>query len=178
MSPRYSDRSRAERLDNGLAGDPAEEAVVTALRSLGKQPVEFGLRRTPTERALAATLPRMIRHAPDFIIHGRFVEAQGCGVDRTVTFKAEKLDALTDWSALMPVMVGVFVQPDRRVIFADLPAVLWACTHPRSEMTVLDAGTKGEKLAFRVPVSVLLDREVVDAFAAERAVRRREEVTA
>jgi hypothetical protein len=157
--------------ENALAGDLAEEKVsqVCAARERPLQP--FGPRRVPTERAQHTTWAEVIRHAPDFLEWGRFMEVQGSDGE-TVIFKAAKLQALTWWDGMMPVFFGIYLTRQDSVLFCDLPTVLWAIAHPEAQELILDPDTRNPKTAFQVPVWVLLERETTDAFAASKKQRK------
>ena len=68
----------------------------------------------------------------------------------------------------MPVFFGIYLQAQDEVIFCDMNAVRWAIAHPDSTELILDKDTQNPKQAFEVPVDVLLQRRVTDAFSANK----------
>lgn len=173
MEGRYHELEGMDRYgENSLAGDLAEEKVRQVLTNMDRPPIPFGPNRVPTGRAQHTTWTKEIRHAPDFLGWGRFIEVQGSDGD-TVIFKVDKLDALTWWDAMMPVFFGIYLQRQDEVIFCDMASVLWAIAHPTTEEMLLDADTRNPKEAFKVQVSSLLERRAMDAFAAHKADQTR-----
>lgn len=165
---RFYEQSGINRYgENAMAGDLAEAKVSQVLEAMDRPVASFGPRRVSTARAQQMTWDRRVRHAPDFLGWGRFIEAQGSnGV--YVIFKQEKLEDLTWWHSIMPVFFGIYLQAQDEVIFCDLPSVLWALAHKDAEELILDADTRYPKQAWKVPVEVLLERRVKDAFAAAK----------
>ena len=109
---------------------------------------------------------------PDFLGWGRFIEAQGCWSDHVV-LKPDKLTALLEWDVEMPVWLSIYIQKTDEILLAPLHSILWACADKRSRCIVLDEGTPSEKYAFEVPIEVLLDIRVHDAFAVDRILREK-----
>ena len=166
---RFYEQSGINRYgENAMAGDLAESKVSQVLEALDRPVASFGPRRVSTARAQQMTWDRRIRHAPDFLGWGRFIEAQGSN-GRTVIFKQEKLEDLTWWQSIMPVFFGLYLQAQDEVVFCDLPSVLWALAHPETKELILDGDTRYPKQAWEIPVPVLLERRVKDAFAAAKA---------
>lgn len=155
---------------DALAGDLAEAKVAAVCEARSRPLAPFGPRRVSTERAQHMTWQKEIRHAPDFLEFGRFMEVQGCGKSGLVIFKKDKLDALIFWNGLMPVWFGIYNSDTDEVMFADLPAVLWAVQHPDSTPIVLDPDTRHPKDAWEVPWTLLRGVEYADAFAARKAI--------
>ena len=173
MTPAYHELDGESRYGaESMAGDLAEQKVREFMASIDRPVQDYGPKRVPTERAQATTWTPKIRHTPDFLGWGRFIEAQGCYSDNLL-FKIDKLAALEEWAWEMPVWFGLYVQKTDEVILAPLETVLWACMDERSQVVVLDAGTRGEKFAYEVPIEVLLDVRVSDAFAVDRANREK-----
>lgn len=169
----YHEMSGEERYGAGaIAGDTAEEKVRQFMESIDRPVQDFGPKHVPTERAQAMSWPAKIRHMPDFLGWGKFIEAQGCWND-SVIFKVDKLEALAEWDTEMPVWFAIYIQATDEVIVCPFNTVVWSCHDQRSEYIVLDAGTRGEKEAFRVPIEVLLDVRVSDAFAVDRHNREK-----
>jgi hypothetical protein len=170
MSPWY-DLPAEERYGEGaMAGDMAEEAVRRVCEEQFNRPVvDFGPKRTPTERAQQVTWPEIVRYAPDFLQFGRFIEVQGSGNGGYVVFKEKKLDAMVYWNAVMPVWFGIYSSRDDTVTFVDLNGVLWSCQHPDTVVIMLDEGKRSEQAAYKVPLTVLENIRYNDAFAARKA---------
>lgn len=165
---RFYEQSGLNRYgENAMAGDLAESKVSQVCDARDRPVASFGPRRVSTARAQQMTWDRRVRHAPDFLEWGRFIEVQGSN-GRTVIFKQEKLEDLTWWNSLMPVFFGIYLQAQDEVIFCDLPSVLWAIAHPETTPLILDPETRYPKQAWEIPVPVLLERRVVDAFAAAK----------
>jgi len=165
---RFRELSGEERYGaNAPAGDESEQKVREFMDSIDRPVQEFGPKRVPTERAQALTWTPMIRHAPDFLGWGKFIEVQTC-YSKSVVFKEEKLQVLQDWAMMMPVWFAIYVKKTNEVILLPLETAVWACYDSRSEYIVLDKGTKGEKMAFEVPIEVLFEVRVHDAFAVDR----------
>jgi hypothetical protein len=173
MTPAYHELDGENRYGaESMAGDLAEEKVRQFMDSIDRPVQDFGPKRVPTERAQATTWSDKVRHTPDFLGWGRFIEAQGCYSDR-ILFKVDKLIALEEWAQEMPVWFALYVQKTDEIILAPLETVMWACADERSQLVLLDAGTRGEKYAYEVPIEVLLDVRVADAFAVDRAIREK-----
>jgi hypothetical protein len=169
MSIPFHERAGLDRFgEDALAGDMAEAKVAQVLAGMNRPCIDFGPKRVSTERAQQTTWPELIRYAPDYLGWNRFIECQGFGSSRRIIFKAAKLDALLFWNGFMPVWFGLYDAIEDVVMFADLATVLWAIHHKDSEPMVLDAGNKGEKLAYSVPVEVFHERLYNNAFEAER----------
>lgn len=168
MNAPFYEQSGEDRYGaNAMAGDLAESKVAEVLAAMNRPVANFGPRRVSTERAQQMTWDRVIRHAPDFLGWGRFIEVQGSN-GTYVIFKQEKLEDLTWWAGIMPVFFGIYLQAQDKVIFCDLATIVWAIAHADSEELILDADTRYPKQAWKVPVSVLMERRVVDAFAASK----------
>ena len=173
MSPTFRELAGEQRYGAGtIAGDTAEDKVRTFMDSIDRPVVDFGPKRVPTERAQARSWTLKVRHMPEFLGWGKFIEAQGCWSD-AVIFKVDKLESLAEWDREMPVWFGIYVQLTDEVILCPFNTALWACYDTRSQYMILDAGTRGEKEAYRVPIEVLLDVRVSDAFAVDRHLREK-----
>lgn len=155
---------------NAQAGDLAESKVRKVCADMQRPLIDFGSKRVALERAQQTTWTAIVRHAPDYLGWGRFIEVQGSD-GHSVIFKESKLSALTFWDMQMPVFFGIYLQSRDEVLFCDLPTVLWAVAHEDTEELILDADTRVAKTAWRVPVHVLLERATVDCFAAAKAVK-------
>jgi len=158
--------------EGAMAGDLAEAKVKEFMASIDRPVHDFGPKHVPTDRAQATTWTEKIRHAPDFLGWGKFIEVQGC-YSGTVLFKPDKLAALMEWDAEMPVWFAVYIQSTDEVLICPLQTVIWACADSRSQCIVLDEGTRGEKTAYQVPIEILLDVRVADSFAVDRVIREK-----
>lgn len=169
MAERFYEKTGEDRYGAyAMAGDPAENAVSRVCEEMGRPLAPFGPRRVDTSRGQQMTWPPLIRHTPDFLQFGRFIECQGFGKSGEIIFKKEKLESLNFWNGFMPVFFGLYDSHNQTVTFADLPAVWWAVHHPDSKPLVLDEDTAYPKEAWAVPYSVLMERRVNDAFAAHK----------
>jgi hypothetical protein len=167
----FHDLTGMDRYGEGaMAGDLAETKVEQYMASIDRPVHPFGPRRVSTARAQHTTWTREVRHAPDFLGWGRFLEVQGSD-GRTIIFKKDKLEALTWWNGLMPVFFAVYLQSSDSIMVCDIASVLWAIAHPESEELILDADSRAAKTAWRVPVFVFEERLTVDAFAAVKAAK-------
>lgn len=170
MTPaeRFYEKSSLDRIgEEAMAGDLAESKVEQVMAALDRPVHPFGPRRVPTERVQQMTWPPIIRHMPDYLGWGRFIEVQGSN-GTVVIFKDEKLRSLEWWDGIMPVFMGIYLQAQDEVMFCDLPTIRWAISHPDVKQLTLDEGTRNPKLAWEVPVAVLMERRVKDAFAASK----------
>lgn len=173
MTVSYHELDGESRYGEGaLAGDLAEAKVKEFMASIDRPVHDFGPKHVPTDRAQATTWTEKIRHAPDFLGWGKFIEVQGCYASYVI-FKPDKLNALLEWDLEMPVWFGIYIQSTDEVIICPLLTVLWACADERSRCITLDAGTRGEKTAYEVPIEALLDVRVTDAFAIDRVLREK-----
>jgi hypothetical protein len=171
MTERFYEKSGLERYGaDAMAGDLAESKVSETCAAMGRPLADFGPRRVNVERAQHMTWHEVIRHAPDFLQFGRFMEVQGCGRSGEVIFKMGKLNALLFWNSLMPVWFGIYNSHLDEVMFADYASVMWAVTHPDAQHFILDPDTSNPKEAVKVPYTLLLERRVQDAFAAQKVV--------
>lgn len=172
---RYRDQDTHARIA-GAAGTPAEQAFEAWMGCrgylLGTHYVRYGADRVDTSAGLMASADGWVAHAPDYLqMGGHLWEVQGCGADRIVRLKKEKLEDLYwRWhrglSGRRELRWAFFVQPDDRLVLATTDCVLWAVADPRSEWhdQLLDA-----KGGWEVPVAVLDQRLVVDPFEAAKA---------
>lgn len=85
----FHERTFAERFS--AMGDEAE-GVFTAVYPEGW--VRTGLDRPPIN---VGKLPLKVRYTPDFLTSKGYVEVMGCGSDRRLKLKVEKLQALGMW---------------------------------------------------------------------------------
>jgi hypothetical protein len=162
-----------ERYGEGAAsGDLAESKVLAYFDSIDRPLQEFGPKHIPTDRAVNLTWTDKIRHMPDFLGWGKFIEAQGCW-SNSVVFKPDKLIALLEWESEMPVWFAVYIQRTDEILIAPLHTVLWSCVDERSQCILLDEGTHAQKYAYEVPIEVLLDVRVHDAFAVDKMLREK-----
>lgn len=169
----YHNLTGEQRYGSGaIAGDIAEEKVRQFMASIDRPVQDFGPKHVPTERAQAMSWTPKIRHTPDFLGWGKFIETQGCWSDHVIV-KPDKLDALAEWNLEMPVWMAIYVQKTDEVIICPLETIVWACHDSRSEAIILDEGTRGQKEAYKVPVEVLFEIRVGDAFAVDRTNREK-----
>lgn len=171
---RFYEKPSLERVgEEGMAGDLAESKVEQAMAALDRPVHPFGPRRVPTARAQQMTWISVVRHMPDYLGWGKFIEVQGSN-GSVVIFKDDKLRALEWWDGLMPVFMAVYLQAQDEMLVCDLPTIRWAIAQPTSKQLILDADTRVPKLAWEVPVGTLLERRVQNAFAAFKAEEKHE----
>lgn len=156
--------------ESAMAGDLAESKVEAYMASIDRPVAPFGPRRVSTARAQHTTWTREVRHAPDFLGWGKFIEVQGSD-GHTVIFKEDKLEALIWWNGLMPVFFAVYLQSQDAIMICDLASVRWALARPETEEITLDEDTRNPKTAWKVPIGALLNRETTDCFAAVKAAK-------
>jgi hypothetical protein len=152
------------------AGDLAEGKVRQVMAAMNRPVVDFGPKRVDLARAQMTTWHKVVRHAPDYLGWGRFIEVQGSD-GYGVIFKEDKLESLVFWDTLMPVFFGIYLTSQDSVYFCDLATVLWAIAHEEAEEMILDADSRSPKQAWRVPVPVLMERLTTDCFAASKAAK-------
>lgn len=157
---------------NGASGDLAEAKTLAYFDSIDRPLQEFGPKHIPTDRAVNLTWTSKIRHMPDFLGWGKFIESQGCWSDKVV-FKPNKLAALLEWDLEMPVWFSIYIQKTDEIILAPLHTILWACADERSQCILLDEGTYAEKEAYEVPLEVFFDVRVHDALAVDKILREK-----
>lgn len=156
--------------EGGASGDLAESKAIAFFDSIDRPLQDFGPKHIPTDRAVNFTWPDKLKHMPDYLGWGKFIEVQGCYAD-AVIFKPDKLSSLLEWEYEMPVWFAVYIQKTDEILLAPLHTVLWACADERSQCIVLDEGTHSEKFAFEVPLEVFLDVRVHDAMAVDKILR-------
>ncbi len=70
------------------------------------------------------SLPPFVRYTPDYLTSKSLVEVQGFGADNKVKFKNEKLIGLTQWNAIMPVMVFIYHRQTKSYVTVPLDVLL------------------------------------------------------
>jgi hypothetical protein len=100
----------------GTMGDVAEAVFDQVYPKSHK----LGLNRPPFSMAGMALA---LRYTPDRMLRDGFWEVMGCGKDRLLKLKVEKLDALFMWSVLAP--VNLFVYDQKAHEFYDAPMLDW-----------------------------------------------------
>jgi hypothetical protein len=169
---RFYEKNIMDRLgSDGMAGDLAESKVEQVMAAMDRPVHPFGPRRVPMERGQQMTWDPIVRHMPDYLGWGRFIEVQGSN-GTVIIFKDDKLRSLEWWDGIMPVFMGIYLQAQDEVMFCDLPTVRWAIAQPNVRQFILDENTRNPKLAWEVPVSVLTDRRVKDAFANSKKEKK------
>ncbi len=154
------------------SGDLAEEKTLNFFRSIEKPLQEFGPKHIPTDRSINLTWTEKVRLMPDFLGYGMFIEVQGCWSDHVVV-KPDKLYTLLEWDAEMPVWFSIYIQKTDEILLAPLHTIMWACADERSKCIILDEGTLSQKFAYEVPIEVLLDVRVSDAFAVDKMLKEK-----
>jgi hypothetical protein len=152
------------------SGNLAEEKTLNYFKSINKPLQEFGPKHIPTDLSINLTWTEKVRRMPDYLGYGMFIEVQGCWYDHVVV-KPDKLHTLLEWDAEMPVWFSIYIQKTDELLFTSLHTLLWACVDERSRSILLDEGTTSEKYAFEVPIEVLLDVRVSDAFAVDKMLK-------
>ena len=169
------DLDLATRLE-GRAGTTAESVFEAHMAErgyvLGEHLWRLGFDRVRTADGVVATLPRWLRHTPDYVqVGGHLWEVQGTGAERALLVKAEKLDALhRHWHLSLggtrQLRWALYAQSEEQLIVATHSRVVAACHHPNTEYReqLLD-----HKAGWRIPIEVLLERTVAHPFRAEKA---------
>lgn len=175
----FAQGTSTERLE-GLAGTPAEKAVERWLATRNRPMFRFGFEKLPTSIAPAASWQPVIRHAPDYLTLGHFLEVQGTNKEQ-VFFKQSKLQSLKQWEGFggMTVRFAIWVSHQDRVIATNLNGVLWAIRHDDAEWSDVGPGLGEDptpKPGWWVPLEVLDGMEVVDAWDAENAWREKRDL--
>ena len=156
----------------GVAGEIAEQEAERRMEAIGRPIYRFGTRKIPTDLAMPASWPLVIRATPDYIGLGCFYEVQGCGQSNVIHFKKEKLEALAFWHQLMPVRFLIYVQPSDEMWGCDLKAVHTMINHESTELSTFQTGRERAKKVALVPVEVLKTLQVQDVFGSERKIRK------
>lgn len=107
----FKDRPFEKRFE--AMGDIAEGAFEE--RSKVKY-VRFGLNRPPLKMS---ALPPTLRYTPDYLTSNNFVEVQGLGGDQIFKLKLDKLEALSFWNNLHPVLLYVYDSHNVRDHYLD-----------------------------------------------------------
>lgn len=166
----YSEKSAKDRYLNGSLGSNTAELKVEEFweREFGEPLNRYGLQGVDTSRAIATTWPAFVRHTPDYLARNAAVEVKSCR-SSTVILKLEDIESLDQWNYIIPVYVAIYQGQQDRVVIASLPAIKWACGQEGTEIRTLDKGTRGEKLAYYVPMRLLVeDQRVANAFSASK----------
>lgn len=172
-APLFRDLPDRERYgEGGASGDLAEAKALAFFDAIDKPLQDFGPKHIPMDRPVNLSWPERIRQMPDFLGWGYFIEVQGCWANKII-FKPDKLYSLLEWEMEMPVWFCVYIQKTDEILLAPLHTVLWACADERTQCIVLDEGTSTEKYAFEVPIEVLLEVRVHDAFAVDRYLKEK-----
>lgn len=99
-------------------GDEAEGIFETVYKNNW---VRTGLNRPPLRMS---SLSVAVRYMPDYLTSTSWVEVQGCGRDKVVRIKQEKLDALWEWATLgHPVEFFFWDTTNKRYTQTPLPTV-------------------------------------------------------
>lgn len=73
--------------------------------------VRFGLNRPPLKMS---SLPPVIRYTPDYLSSNHLIEVQGLGADQIFKLKLDKLEALSFWNNIHPVLMYVYDSSKKR----------------------------------------------------------------
>jgi hypothetical protein len=119
----------------GSLGDEAESHYEALAQANGWLFIRYGLNRPPLH---VASLPKFIRYMPDYLESKRLVECQGGGYDRKVKIKVEKLNEVTEWNKIHPVVWFLW---NRKIAMYAMPThadVLDVIARRRYTMTTFD----------------------------------------
>jgi hypothetical protein len=119
----------------GSLGDEAEGHYEALAAANGWAYMRFGMNRPPLH---VASLPLRIRYMPDYCESKRLVECQGGGYDRKVKIKVEKLNEVTEWNKIHPVVWFLW---NRKIAMYAMPAhadVLQCIAERHYTMTMFD----------------------------------------
>lgn len=96
----FKDQSFSKRFQG--MGDIAEGAFE---ERYPENYVRYGLNRPPLKMS---SLPPVVRYTPDYLTSKAFVEVQGLGADQIFKLKIDKLESLSHWNAMHPVLLYVY----------------------------------------------------------------------
>lgn len=123
--------------------------------------VRTGLNRPPLQMS-ALSVP--VRYMPDYLTSKAWVEVQGCGRDKVIRIKQEKLDSLADWEYLgHPVDMFFWDTTNKRYTQVSLNTVIVACS--RLEPKLYPEG----KVFYEIPTDVFTWRHHVSSETAVAA---------
>jgi hypothetical protein len=141
----FKDGSFAQRF--AAMGDEAE-AKFEEITEEGH--VRFGLNRPPLKMSM---LPARLRHMPDYLLSGTFVEVQGVGRDQIVKLKVTKLNCLLWWSDLHAVDLFIWDSKNTRTTRVPLSRVVAWTEGPDAAIEHFHEGTP----YWAIPCSALFD---------------------
>ncbi|HCV02915.1 MAG TPA: hypothetical protein DG048_09740 [Pseudoalteromonas sp.] len=124
-------------------GDIAETAFE---ERYGANFVRFGLNRPPLKMS---ALPPVIRYTPDYLTSNAFVEVQGLGGDQMFKLKLDKLEALSFWNNIHPVLLYVYDSHKDRDNTLDWKRLTSLCQEAK-----IDTFPEGKKY-YAVPATLI-----------------------
>lgn len=117
MTPTFRDRPWNQRFAPGGMGEEAEQEFEAWCFESKRGFVRYGLDRPPIQMH---ALPAFVRYTPDYLMSKHLVEVQGFGRDQKFKLKADKYQALLEWSAHHPVKLFAWDRTNARRFMAEL----------------------------------------------------------
>lgn len=108
--------------------------------------VRYGLNRPPIKMS---ALPPVVRYTPDYLTSNAFVEVQGLGADQMFKLKIDKLEALSFWNNMHPVLLYVYDSHNVRDIVLD-----WKTLTSLTVKAPIDSFPEGKKY-YAIPAGLL-----------------------
>ena len=137
----FKDQSFSKRLQG--MGDIAESAFE---ERYGEKYVRYGLNRPPIKMS---ALPPVVRYTPDYLTSNNFVEVQGLGADQVFKLKIDKLESLSYWNTMHPVLLYVYDSHNNRDVVLD-----WETLTKLTVKANIDSFPEGKKY-YAIPAGLL-----------------------
>ena len=128
-------------------GDIAETAFEENFKS---NFVRFGLNRPPLKMS---SLPPVIRYTPDYLSSNHLIEVQGLGADQIFKLKLDKLEALSFWNNIHPVLMYVYDSSKKRDALLSWEELTTYCQDAN-----IDSFPEGKKY-YAVPAALISGNE-------------------
>lgn len=128
-------------------GDIAETAFEENFKS---NFVRFGLNRPPLKMS---SLPPVIRYTPDYLSSNHLIEVQGLGADQIFKLKLDKLEALSFWNNMHPVLMYVYDSSKKRDALLSWEKLTEYC-----QQATIDSFPEGKKY-YAVPAALIWGNE-------------------
>ena len=137
----FKDQGFAKRLQG--MGDIAEGAFE---ERYPEKFVRYGLNRPPIKMS---ALPPIVRYTPDYLTSNAFVEVQGLGGDQIFKLKIDKLESLSYWNTMHPVLMYVYDSHNNRDVVLE-----WDALTRLTLKSKIDSFPEGKKY-YAIPAELL-----------------------
>tara|TARA_R100000458_G_C8263271_1_gene238573 strand:- start:1103 stop:1498 length:396 start_codon:yes stop_codon:yes gene_type:complete len=108
--------------------------------------VRYGLNRPPIKMS---ALPPIVRYTPDYLTSNAFVEVQGLGGDQIFKLKIDKLESLSYWNTMHPVLMYVYDSHNNRDVVLE-----WDALTRLTLKSKIDSFPEGKKY-YAIPAELL-----------------------